>query len=97
MIISQIRLNRPLSRNAIGIESEARYPNGDKVYYVTVQITFHIPEFAREERNLSCDVVHITTVWVSRHVLDHAIAAIQTSRSRPMVAVSKASRTNTTT
>ena len=26
------------------------------------------------------DVVHITTVWVSRLVLDHAIAAIQTSR-----------------
>ena len=31
-------------------------------------------------RNLHCDVVHITTVWVFRIVLDHEIAAIQTSR-----------------
>ena len=44
-----------------------------------MQITFHIPEFTRKERNLHCDV-HITTVWVSRLVLNHAIAAIQTSR-----------------
>ena len=50
------------------------------MYYVTMQITFHIPEFARKERNLHCDIVHITTVWVSRLVLDPAIAAIQTSR-----------------
>ena len=35
-----------------------------------MQITFHIPEFACKERNLHCDVVHITTVWVSRLVLD---------------------------
>ena len=66
--------------NAIAIENEARDPNGGNVYYVTMQITFHIPEFARKERNLHCDVVHITTKWVSRLVLDHAIAAIQTSR-----------------
>ena len=51
--------------NAIAIESEARDPNGGNVYYVTMQITFHILEFARKERNLHCDVVHITTVWVS--------------------------------
>ena len=50
------------------------------LYYVTMQITFHIPEFARRERNLHCDIVHITTVWVCRLVLDYAIAAIQTSR-----------------
>ena len=61
---------------AIAIESEA----SDNLYYVTMQITFHTPEFACKERNLHCDVVHITTVWVSRLVLDHAIAAIQTSR-----------------
>ena len=67
----------PLSRNAIAIESEARDPNGGNVYYVTMQITFHVPEFARKERNLHCDVVHITIVWVSSIVLDHAIAAIQ--------------------
>ena len=37
---------------------------------------------------LHCDVVHVTravtTKWVSRLVLDHAIAAIQTSRLRPI-------------
>ena len=66
--------------NAIAIESEARYPFGGNVYYVTMEITFPIPEFARKERNFHCDVVHVTTKWVSRLVLDHAIAAIQTSR-----------------
>ena len=50
------------------------------MYYVTMQITFLIPEFARKERNFHCDVVHITTKWVSRLVLDHPIAAIETSR-----------------
>ena len=66
--------------NAIAIDSEARDPFGGNVYYVTMQITFFIPEIARKERNLYCDVVHVTTKWVSRLVLDHAIAAIQTSR-----------------
>ena len=66
--------------NANAIESEARDPFGGNVYYVTMQITFPIPEFARKERNLHCDVVHVTTKWFSRLVLDHAIAAIQTSR-----------------
>ena len=51
--------------NAIAIESEARDPFGGNVYYVTMQITFPIPEFARKERNLHCDVVHVTTKWVS--------------------------------
>ena len=50
------------------------------MYYVTVQITLHILEFARKERNLPCDIVHITTKWVFRLTLDYAIAAIQTSR-----------------
>ena len=62
----------PYRENAIAIESEARDQNGGNV---TMQITFHMPEFARKEHNLHCDVVHIT-----RLVLDHAIAAIQTSR-----------------
>ena len=66
--------------SAIAIESEARDPLGGNVYYVTMQITFSIPECAQKERNLHCDVVHVTTKWVSRLVLDHAIAAIQTSR-----------------
>ena len=66
--------------NAIAIESEAKDPFDGNVYYVTIQVTLHIPEFARKERNLHCDVVHITTKWVFRLTLDHAIAAIQTSR-----------------
>ena len=42
--------------------------------------------FARKEHNLHCDVYvtaenkHIAAVWVARLVLDHAIAAVQTSR-----------------
>ena len=58
--------------NAIAIESEARDRFGGNVYYLTMQITFHIPEFARKERNLHCDVVHVTTKWVSRLVLDRS-------------------------
>ena len=50
------------------------------MYYVTMQITLFIPEFARKERNLHCDVVHVTPKSVSKLGLDHAIAAIQTSR-----------------
>ena len=49
-------------KNAISIESEARDPNGGNVCNVTMQITFHIPEFARKECNLHCDIVHINTV-----------------------------------
>ena len=67
-------------KNAIAIENDARDPFGGKVYYVTMQITFPIPECARKEHNLHCDVVHITTEWVSRLFLDHAIAPLQTSR-----------------
>ena len=66
------------SENAVAIESEAKYPFGGNVYYVKMQITLHITEFARKERNLHCEVVHITTKWVFRLTLDHA--AIQTSR-----------------
>ena len=78
---SSILLSIGLYReNAIAIESEARDPFGGNVYYVTMQITFPIPEFAGNERNLHCYVVHVTTEWVSRLVLDHAIVVIQTSR-----------------
>ncbi len=62
---------------AIAIESEARYPNGGNVYYVTMQITFHIPEFAHKELNLDCDVEYTLPPGLR---LDHVIAAIQTSR-----------------
>ena len=66
--------------NAIAIESEARYPFGGNVYYVTVHITLPIPEFTCSERNLHCDVLHITTHRVVRLFLDDAIAALHTSR-----------------
>ena len=33
--------------NAIAIESEAKYPFGGNVYYVTMQITLPIPELTR--------------------------------------------------
>ena len=49
-----------------------------------MQITLPIPEFTRNERNFICDVLHITTDRVDILVLDDAIAAIQTSRSRPI-------------
>ena len=57
------RIVQPLSRkHHCNREcSRLNIQNGGNVYYVTVQITFHIPEFARKERNLHCDVVHITT------------------------------------
>ena len=45
-------LERTIYReNAITIESEARDPSCGNVYYVTMQITFPIPEFARKEQN----------------------------------------------
>ena len=67
-------------KNAIAIESEAKDPFGGNVYYVKMQITLPIPKYMRNERNLHCDVLHITTDRVARLVLDDAIAAIQTSR-----------------
>ena len=35
------------------------------MYYVTMQITFPKRQFRNGERNLHCDIVHITTKWVS--------------------------------
>ena len=66
--------------NAIAIESEAKYPFGGDVYCVTMQITLPISEFARNERDLHCDVLRITTDRVVRLFLKYAIAALQTSR-----------------
>ena len=40
------------------------------MYYVTMQITFLTRKFRNGERNLHCDVVHITTKWVSSLALD---------------------------
>ena len=66
--------------NAIAIQKESVDSNGGKVQYVTMRITFNIPEFTRNERNSHCDVLHITPIRVARLVLDDAIPAIQTSR-----------------
>ena len=66
--------------NAIAIQNESGDSNGGNAQYVTMRITFNIPEFTRNERNSHCDVLHITPVRVARLVLDDAIAAIQTSR-----------------
>ena len=40
------------------------------MYYVTMQITFLTRKFRNVERNLHCDIVHITTVWVSSLTLN---------------------------
>ena len=66
--------------NAIAIESEAKDPFGGDVYCVTMHITLPIPEFARNERDLHCDVLRITPDRVVRLFLDDAIAALQASR-----------------
>ena len=52
------------------IESEAKYPFGGNVYYVTMQITLFTRKFRNVQCNLHCDVVHITTKWVFRLTLD---------------------------
>ena len=66
--------NRPLSRRLDRcdrvIQNEYRDPFGGNVYYVTMQITFLTRKFRNGERNLHCDVVHITTKWVSSLTLD---------------------------
>ena len=67
--------------NAIAIESEANDSFRGNVYYVTMQISlYYLPEFARNERNVHCNVLHITPDRVVSLFLDDAIAAFQTSR-----------------
>ena len=65
---------------AIAIQKESGDSDGGNVWYVTMRITFNIPEFTRNERNSHCGVLHIAPVRVANLVLDDAIAAIQTSR-----------------
>ena len=66
--------NRPLSRRLDRcdrvIQNESRDPFGGNVYYVTIQITFLTRKFRNRERNLHCDVVHMTPKWVFRLTLD---------------------------
>ena len=40
------------------------------MYYVTMQIKFFTRKFRNVECHLLCDVVHITTKWVSSLTLD---------------------------
>ena len=63
-------LSRRLDRCDRMIENKSRDPNGGIVYYVTMQITFLTRKFRNVECNLHCDIVHITTVWVSSLTLD---------------------------
>ena len=63
-------LSRRLGRCDCIIQNQSRDPNGGNVYYVTMQITLLNGKFRNVERNLHCDVVHITTVWVSSLALD---------------------------
>ena len=52
------------------IQNESRDPFGGNVYYLTMQITFPTRKFRNGERDLHCDVVHITTKWVPSLTLD---------------------------
>ena len=63
-------LSRRLDRCDRVIQNESRDPFGGNVYYVTIQITFLTRKFRNGKRNLHCDVVHITTKWVSSLTLD---------------------------
>ena len=80
--------DRPLSRrldrcNRV-IQNESRYPFGGNVYYVTMQITSLTRKFRNGERNLLCDVVHITTKWVSSLTLDcNGVFAIKACEGQP--------------
>ena len=63
-------LSRRLDRCDRVIQNESRDPFGGNVYYVTMQITFLTRKFRNVERHLHCDIVHITTKWVSSLTLD---------------------------
>ena len=73
-LLYKLKYYRPLSRRLDRcdrvIQNESRDPFGGNVYYVTMQITFLTRKFRNGERNLHCDVVHITTKWVSSLIFD---------------------------
>ena len=78
-------LSRRLDRCDRVIQNESRDPFGGNVHYVTMQITFLTRKFRNGERNLHCDVVHITTKWVSSLTLDgNGVFAIKAYRIREM-------------
>ena len=89
VIFAAIRSYRPLSRRLDRcdrvIQNESGDPFGGNVYYVTMQITFLTSKFRNGERNLHCDVVHITTKWVSSLTLDcNGVFAIKAYDSRSL-------------
>ena len=63
---SYMPLSRRLDRCDRVTQSEAKYPFGGNVYYITMQITLFMRKFRNGQRNLHCDVLHITTKWVFR-------------------------------
>ena len=74
-------LSRRLDRCDRVIQNESRDPVGGNVYYVTMQITFLTRKFRNGERNLHCDVVPISTKWVSSLTLDcNGVFAIKAYR-----------------
>ena len=75
-------LSRRLDRCDRVIQNESRDPFGGNVYYVTMQITFPTRKFRNGERNFHCDVVHITTNWVSSLTPDcNGVFAIKAYRT----------------
>ena len=76
-------LSRRLDRCDRVIQNESRDPFGGNVHYVTMQITFLTSKFRNGERNLHCDVVHMTTKWVSSLILDcNGVFAIKAYRAQ---------------
>ena len=76
-----LSLSRRLDRCDRVIQNESRDPFGGNVYYGTMQITFLKRQFRNGERNLHCDIVHITTKWVSSLTLDcNGVFAIKAYR-----------------
>ena len=74
-------LSRRLDRCDHVIQNESRDPFGGNVYYVTMQITFLMRKYRKGERNLHCDVVHITTKWASSLTVDcNGVFAIKAYR-----------------
>ena len=63
-------LSRRLDRCDRVIQNESSDSIGGNVKYVTMQITFVTSKFRNEQRNLHCDIVHITTKWVFCLTLD---------------------------
>ena len=85
-------LSRRLDRCDRVIQNESRYPFGGYVYYVTMQITFFTRKFRNVERNLHCDVVQITTKWVSSLTLDcNVVFAIKAYAARATIVQSQPS------